>query len=342
MAHRADHETPSSKAARATAPAADSATGASADRPVPDSLTDSWVERAPARARPYLRLARWDRPVGFWLLSLPALMGVALARLDGALAWPDLAWAAVMLFGAAATRGAGCTYNDIVDRDLDAAVARTADRPLAAGVVSVRAAWVFFAAQTAAAFLAFLVLPGAAKLAALAAIPVIAAYPFMKRLTAAPQAWLGLAMSWGALVGFAAAAGRFEASVFVLFAGLWAWTFGYDTIYAHMDREDDTLIGVGSTARLFGDKSRVAVGASYIAAVVLVGLGAWTASGPRPVTALTAGMAAIAFGAPLLRQVRAVDFASPAQCLVQFRANVAAGARLTAALAFGGVLARLL
>ncbi len=329
MAQRAEHN---SSGPTANGPA---------DRPVPDSVTSSWVERAPARARPFLRLARWDRPVGFWLLALPALMGLALARLDGVLAWSDIGWAALMLLGAAATRGAGCTYNDIIDKDLDASVARTADRPLAAGVVSVREAWVFFGVQTAVAFLTFLVLPGVAKLAALAAIPVIAAYPFMKRITAAPQAWLGLAMSWGALVGYAAASGRLDASVFVLFAGLWAWTFGYDTVYAHMDREDDTLIGVGSTARLFGEQSRTAVGVSYGAAVLLVALGAWMAEGPRPVTALTAGMSAIAFGVPLWRQARAVDFTSPASCLAHFRSNVAAGGRLFAALGFGAVLARL-
>jgi len=222
------------------------------DRPIADSAPKGWVERAPQPLRPYLRLARYDRPIGFWLLGAPGWFGVALANVDATLHASDACIALLIAIGAVAMRGAGCTYNDIVDRDLDAQVARTADRPLAAGTVTLRAAWIFLLAQCAVGLGVLLALPRPAQLIALLALPLVAGYPFMKRITWFPQAWLGLTFNWAVLVGFAASAGEIRAEVLVAYAGLAVWTFGYDTIYAHQDREDDALVGVKSTARFFG------------------------------------------------------------------------------------------
>ncbi len=311
--------------------------------PVPaDAAPGGWVQQAPAWARPYLRLARWDRPVGFWLLVLPTFMGLALARADGAYGWGDLGWLALMAVGAAAMRGAGCTFNDIIDREVDAKVARTAQRPIPAGAVTVRQAALFLAAQLGVAFLAFVALPGLAKLVALGALPLAAAYPFMKRITAAPQAWLGLAMSWGFLVAYAAVAGRIDPAALVFFAGLWAWTVGYDTIYAHMDKADDELLGVGSTARLFADKSRIVVTVLYAAATLLTAAGVWLAPGPRPVTALAAAIVVVVLGQDLWRQVRGWNVDDAASCLTAFRANTISGWRLFAATASAPLLAGML
>lgn len=303
------------------------------DAPLADSLPDSWVEQAPEAARPYLRLARWDRPVGYWLLVIPAFAGVLLANAGGGFGGADVGWLALMAFGAAAVRGAGCTFNDIIDKDLDAQVARTAQRPLAAGVLSVRQAWIFLGVQAAAAFIAFLLLPGLAKVMALIALPIIGVYPFMKRIMPAPQAWLAIAMPWGVWVGYAAAAGHVDAATVFLFLGLAAWTFGYDTIYAHMDKDDDAKAGVGSTAQLFGARSRLAVGLSYAVSAGLVGMSVWMAEGPRPVLALVAAMTVLAFGTALSVQVRRVDFDDRASCLAFFRLNTRAGTRLLLMLA---------
>ncbi|MDX1580698.1 MAG: UbiA family prenyltransferase, partial [Alphaproteobacteria bacterium] len=202
------------------------------DRRVADSLPKTWVDRAPAGVRPYLRLARYDRPVGFWLLAIPCWQGLALARVNTGFDPVDLWYFVLFAVGAIAMRGAGCTYNDIVDRDLDAQVARTADRPLAAGTVSLKRAWIFLVLQCLVGFLVLIQLPPAAIYTGLGALALVAGYPFMKRLTWWPQAWLGLTFNWGILVAFAAGTGGFAPEVFLLYASAFFWTLGYDTIYA--------------------------------------------------------------------------------------------------------------
>jgi 4-hydroxybenzoate polyprenyltransferase len=297
------------------------------DRPLADSAPASWVERAPPRLRPFLRLARYDRPIGIWLLAGPSWLGIALANIDGEWRFLDLVYAVLLGIGSIAMRGAGCTFNDIVDKDLDAQVARTADRPLPAGTVSVRDAWLFLATQCAVGLLVLALLPRAAQIAALASIPVVAAYPFMKRITWFPQAWLGIALNWGVLVGFTATTGGAGVELWIVFAALAAWTFGYDTIYAHQDKEDDALVGVKSTARLFGGFSRWAVIASYEVATVLLLVGALVAAirvedEAARYTAAAAGMlTSVVFAIMLVRQVIGVRFDDPASCLAWFRTN---------------------
>jgi len=297
-----------------------------ADRRVQDSLPASWVDRAPRRARPYLRLARYDRPVGFWLLALPGWAGLALAGLADRPVLSDAGYGLLIAIGAVAMRGAGCTYNDIVDRDLDARVARTADRPLAAGTVSLRAAWAFLVAQCLVGLVVLLLLPRAAQAVALASLPLVAAYPFMKRITWWPQAWLGLTFNWAALVGYAASAGGLAAAPAVLYAGLALWTIGYDTIYACQDREDDALIGVRSTARLFGSRAPAWVAGFYAASALLVAAAAALAAGDA-----RAALAAAPFAAHLAWQGARFDPGDGARCLAQFKSNREAGLLLAGA-----------
>ncbi|MGD2133277.1 MAG: 4-hydroxybenzoate octaprenyltransferase [Maricaulaceae bacterium] len=295
-----------------------------ADRPVADTVPRTWVDRAPLRARPFLRLARYDRPIGFWLLAAPGWFAIALANIDGVWRPVELAYLLLIGIGAVAMRGAGCTFNDIVDKDLDAKVERTAERPLPAGTVTMRAAWTFLIAQCLVGFLVLLSLPRPAQVVALAAIPVVAAYPFMKRITWFPQAWLGIALNWATLVGFAATAGRLETAVWPAYLGFAAWTFGYDTIYAHMDKEDDALIGVKSTARFFGEGSRRAIGVSYAlatAGVLLGGILAALGAPNRAVALAAAILAAGVFGGLLALQLRRVDLDDPASALKWFKFN---------------------
>src|SRR6516225_12448001 len=219
--------------------------------------TGNWVDTlAPPRSRPYLRLARLDRPIGSWLLLLPCWWSSALAAgLAHDLRRLPLV-VALFFVGAFAMRGAGCTWNDITDRDLDAMVERTRSRPIPAGEVSVRAALVFLVAQALIGLLVLLQFNGFAVATGIASLAIVAVYPFMKRITWWPQAVLGLAFSWGALMGFAVILGRIDAAALVLYAGSIAWVIGYDTIYAHQDSEDDALIGIKSTALLFGERTK--------------------------------------------------------------------------------------
>jgi len=290
--------------------------GQAEDRPIADSVPKGWVERAPNPLRPYLRLARYDRPIGFWLLGAPGWFGIALANVDATLRASDALVALLIAIGAVAMRGAGCTYNDIIDRDLDAQVARTADRPLPAGTVTLRAAWMFLFAQCAVGLGVLLSLPRPAQLVALLALPLVAGYPFMKRITWFPQAWLGLTFNWAVLVGFAASAGELRTEALVAYAGLAVWTFGYDTIYAHQDREDDALVGVKSTARFFGAHSRLAVGVSYAIAAALI-FASVRLSAPITVAAATGAV----FAGLLAIQVVRVKFDDAASCIAWFRFN---------------------
>ncbi len=238
----------------------------------PDAVPGNWVARAPGFARPYLRLMRADRPVGTWLLLIPCYWGLALAAAAGYGGLHLLGYAALMSIGAYVMRGAGCAYNDIVDRDFDAQVQRTALRPIPAGQISVKQAWGFLVLLSFIGLAVLLQFNRTAILVGLASLALVAAYPFMKRITWWPQAWLGLTFNWGALVGYAAAAGKLDATAFALYAAGIFWTLFYDTIYAHQDTEDDALIGVKSTALRLGEKTRPALGFFFVMTLVLFAL----------------------------------------------------------------------
>ena len=237
---------------------------------VPDSQHRGLVAVLPSALRNYALLARFDRPIGWWLLFWPCTWGVLLA--GGEARWDLIAW---LLAGAIAMRGAGCVYNDIVDADLDRQVARTASRPVASGAVSKRAAWVWLLALCLVGLAVLLQLRWPAQLVALVAVAPVAAYPFMKRITWWPQAWLGLVFSWGALVGWTELRDDGWAVLAALYAGTIAWVIGYDTIYALQDREDDALVGIRSSARAMGARVRGGVALIYAAAVALWALAFW-------------------------------------------------------------------
>src|ERR1700710_3215596 len=235
--------------------------------------TSNWVDtRAPSWSRPYLRLSRFDRPIGSWLLLMPCWWSAALAAgIAGNIRQLPVT---ILLFlvGAFVMRGAGCTWNDITDRDLDARVERTRSRPIPAGQVSVPQAAVFLVVQALIGLAVLLQFNRFAIATGIASLVIVAVYPFMKRITWWPQIVLGLAFSWGALMGFAVTQGRIDAAALLLYLGSIAWVIGYDTIYAHQDAEDDALIGIKSTALLFGARTRRALAAFYATAVVLIGL----------------------------------------------------------------------
>lgn len=303
------------------------------DRRVADSVPTSWVDRAPAPIRPYLRLARYDRPVGFWLLALPCWFGLAAARLETGLGWGDLYYALLFGVGAVAMRGAGCTYNDIVDRDLDAQVARTADRPLAAGTIGVKSAWAFLIVQCLVGLAVLVQLPIPAILTALAALILVAGYPFMKRITWWPQAWLGLTFNWGVPVAGATALGTpFAPEIVLLYVSSLFWTVGYDTIYACQDKEDDALIGVKSSARALGKHVRLGVALSYGGAVLLAG-----AAGVAGGAGLLFALGFALYAAHLARQAVRFDPENGGDCLARFKSNRTAGLLLVGAFLLGGV-----
>jgi 4-hydroxybenzoate polyprenyltransferase len=237
---------------------------------VPDSERRGFIGALPARARPFASLMRLDRPIGTWLLYWPCAFGVALAGVQGR--WDLFAW---FLLGAFAMRSAGCVYNDIVDRDLDKAVERTRSRPLASGRASVRSASILIALLSAIGLVVLLRLNVLAAIVALVSIAPVAAYPFMKRITWWPQAWLGLVFSWGALVGWPAVTGTLDPPAFLLWFGSIAWVIGYDTLYAIQDIEDDALVGVKSSARRLGDKAPLGVAIFYALAILLWGAAIW-------------------------------------------------------------------
>ena len=234
---------------------------------VPDSERVGLIGALPAALRPYASLIRLDRPIGTWLLYWPCAWGVALAGVGGM--WGLFLWLAL---GAFAMRSAGCVYNDIVDRDLDKSVERTRLRPLASGRVSVRTAWTLVVGLSLVGLVVLLQLPRAAQIVALLSLAPVAAYPYMKRITWWPQAWLGMVFSWGALVGWPAVTGTFAPSALWLWLGSIFWVIGYDTLYAIQDIEDDALVGVKSSARRLGGKARAGVALFY--ALALLGWGA--------------------------------------------------------------------
>lgn len=295
----------------------------------PDSLIrdreHDRLARWSAKRRALGEVARWDRPIGAWLLFWPCAWGVALA--PGPLAWWLLP---LFLLGAFAMRGAGCTVNDIVDRELDGHVARTATRPLPSGRLGLKEAVAFVFAQCAVGLVVLMSLNPTAQLVGWLSVPLVVVYPFMKRVTWWPQAFLGIAFNWGALVGYTAATGSLEAPALWLYAAGIAWTLGYDTIYAHQDKEDDALVGIKSTARLFGSRSRVWIAGFYTAMVVLLGAALVAAGAGWPGHA---GLAAVAL--LLARQVGGADFDDGGDCLRRFRSNRDVGFVVFAALLLG-------
>jgi 4-hydroxybenzoate polyprenyltransferase len=296
--------------------------------------TGNWVDtRAPRWSRPYLRLARLDRPIGSWLLLLPCWWSAALA----AGVAHDLSQLplqiALFFVGAFAMRGAGCTWNDITDRDLDARVERTRSRPIPAGQVSVLQAMLFLVAQALIGLAVLLQFNRFAVLTGIASLIVVAIYPFMKRITWWPQIVLGLAFSWGALMGFAATFARIDTTALVLYAGSIAWVIGYDTIYAHQDAEDDALIGIKSTARLFGTRTAQALVVFYGLAVLLIGVALALAGAGLP-----AWIGLAAFAAHLFRQISRLRIGDAALCLRLFKSNRDAGLLLFAGLLVDAVL----
>jgi 4-hydroxybenzoate polyprenyltransferase len=292
--------------------------------------TGNWVDQlAPAWGRPYLRLARLDRPIGSWLLLIPCWWSAGLAAIAAHERGPRLTHLILFFVGAFAMRGAGCTWNDIVDRDLDRRVERTRSRPIPSGQVSVGGAAVFLVAQALIGLLVLVQFNAFAIATGIASLAIVAVYPFMKRITYWPQIVLGLAFSWGALMGWTAAFGSLDVRPLVLYAGSIAWVIGYDTIYAHQDREDDALIGIKSTALLFGDRTKAMLVIFYGLAVGLIGLaGALAGAG----AIFWLGVAV--FAAHLAWQIVRLDIGNPDVCLAVFKSDRDAGLIL-----FAGMIA---
>ena len=282
----------------------------------PDTEYRGLVRLLPNAARPFALLARFDRPIGWWLLFWPGAWGVALA--GGAIdRWDLILW---LLVGAIAMRGAGCVYNDIVDRDLDAQVARTRNRPLASGAVSLKAAWVWLVILCLIGLAVLLRLHLYSGIVAILSLAPVAAYPFMKRITWWPQAWLGLVFSWAALVGWSDIAGTLTVQGLLLYAGSIAWVIGYDTIYALQDREDDALIGVRSSALRMGNHVKSGVAIFYGIALAFWAAAFWQVR-PDPLALVALAPLAV----HLAWQVVSLDLADGASALDRFRSNRFAG-----------------
>ncbi|MGC6328387.1 4-hydroxybenzoate octaprenyltransferase [Rhizorhabdus sp. FW153] len=283
---------------------------------IPDSELRGVAGRLPASIRPFWLLGRFDRPIGSWLLFWPGAWAIALAG-KAFERWDLILWFA---FGSIVMRGAGCVYNDIVDRDLDRKVARTAARPLASGRVGLKAAWIWLLLLCLFGLIVLLQLNLVAAITALASLGAVAAYPFMKRITWWPQAWLGIVFSWAALVGWPAVTGGFGPALWLLYGGSIFWVIGYDTIYALQDIEDDALAGVKSSARALGARARLGIGLCYAIALCLWGAAFWQI---RPQLLGLAALLPLAlhFG----WQLSGLDRHDPADALRRFRSNRFAG-----------------
>jgi 4-hydroxybenzoate polyprenyltransferase len=283
--------------------------------------TGNWVDTAaPSWLRPYLRLARFDRPIGAWLLLLPCWWSAGLAAIAAGKPWPD-PWHCLLFFiGAFVMRGAGCTWNDITDRDLDAKVERTRSRPIPSGQVTVERAMAFLILQALIGLAVLVQFNPFTILVGIASLATVVIYPFLKRVTHWAQIGLGLAFSWGALMGWPAVLGRLDAATLVLYAGTICWVIAYDTIYAHQDREDDALIGVKSTAILFAERTRPMLIAFYSLAVILIGIAGYLAG-----AGIVFGLGLAAFAVQFGWQVRRLDISDPVLCLRVFKTNRDAG-----------------
>ena len=303
--------------------------------PATDIPPASWVDRfAPATLRPYLRLARLDRPIGTWLLLLPCWWSIALASDGDAIVEPSLITLfALFAVGSLVMRGAGCTLNDIVDRDFDGRVARTATRPIPSGDVSVRQATLFLCLQLTAGLMVLSQLNAFTFWVAVASLGLVALYPFAKRYTYWPQLVLGFTFNWGALLGWTAVRGQLDAPAVALYAAGILWTLGYDTIYAHQDKEDDVLIGVKSTALKLGEATRPWLFGFYAGAIAFIALAGYLAGLSL---AFYAGLVLCALH--LAWQAWHVDIHTPADCLATFKSNRDFGLLLTASIIAGQVL----
>jgi 4-hydroxybenzoate polyprenyltransferase len=300
-----------------------------------DIQSGDWLDRsAPAWSRPYLRLGRIDRPIGTWLLLIPCWWGLALATVSvvGPDPWDSLFYAVLFAIGSLVMRGAGCTWNDILDRDFDAKVARTATRPLPSGAVTLRGAYVFLGLQLLAGLAILSFFNTFTILLASASLILVAIYPLMKRITYWPQAFLGLTFNWGALVGWAAVTGSLELPAILIYAAGFFWTLGYDTIYAHQDKEDDVLIGVKSSALKLGDRTGIWLWIFYGIAVLLFDAAFLTAGVRWPAYILLL-LAAL----HLAGQAARVKLDDPADCLARFKSNREAGLLVFAAIVSSGV-----
>jgi len=304
------------------------------DSIVADAVRGHWADRIiPPSLRPYARLARLERPIGWWLLLWPCWWSSVLATDAAGLRFPDFWHLALFLVGAIAMRGAGCTYNDIVDRDLDAQVARTRSRPIPSGQVTARQAAIFLVLQALIGLAVLLQFNSFAIALGVLSLITVAIYPFMKRFTWWPQIGLGLAFSWGALMGWAAIYGSLGWPPLLLYAGGIAWTIGYDTIYAHQDKEDDALIGVHSTARLFGTRTKPLLVLFYGVATLLFAA-AWFTAGVGPVAWLGLAAGAVHLGWQVVR----LDIDNPDNCLMLFRSNEHYGWIVFAGLVADGIV----
>ena len=306
----------------------------SPDARVADALPGHWADRAlPKPLRPYARLMRLERPIGWWLLLIPCWWGLALGQIAWGGGLPSLWFAALFLAGAIVMRGAGCTLNDIADRNFDGRVERTRLRPIPAGQVSLTRAFAFLillcllGLAVLLQFNWFTVFTGAASLI------IVAVYPFMKRITYWPQAVLGLAFNWGALVGWTAVLGSLALAPLLLYAGGVAWTLAYDTIYAHQDKEDDLLIGLKSTALRFGDSTVWWLGLFFFLALALIDAAIWLAGG-----SLIAHMGVVAAAMHAAWQLARFDHANSARCLELFRSNRIFGLIITIGLLLDSLL----
>jgi 4-hydroxybenzoate polyprenyltransferase len=290
--------------------------------------TGNWVDHlAPLWTRPYLRLARFDRPIGAWLLLMPCWWSAGLAAIHAGAPYPN-PWHVILFFiGAFVMRGAGCTWNDLVDRNLDGSVERTRSRPIPSGQVTPKQAFAFMVLLALIGLAVLLQFNWFTVAAGIASLLTVVVYPFLKRVTHWPQVGLGLAFSWGALMGWPALLGRLDAPAFVLYAGSICWVIAYDTIYAHQDREDDALIGIKSTAILFGENTQQMLAVFFTAAVALIGLAGWMAG-----AGLIFALGLAAFAAHLAWQVRRLDISDSALCLRLFKSNRDAGLILFAAM----------
>ncbi|KKC36507.1 4-hydroxybenzoate polyprenyltransferase [Devosia epidermidihirudinis] len=295
---------------------------------VADAQSGNWVDRyAPDWLKPYARLARWDRPIGIWLLFWPCTWGLGLAAVANPLLGFDWIAAILMFFGALLMRGAGCTFNDIVDRDIDMKVARTRSRPIPSGQVTSRDALAFLVAQALLGSVILFQFNRFTVWAGVASLVLVAIYPFMKRVTWWPQAFLGLAFSYGALVGWSSQTGGIAMPALLAYLGTILWVIGYDTIYALQDIEDDALIGVKSTARLFGDHARVIVSGFYAGAYVL-----WLAAGTVAGGGIIFALFSLVAAGILAWQVWTLDVDKPGNALLRFKANHYVGIALVLAL----------
>lgn len=294
-----------------------------------DMPADGWVDKiAPAAARPYLKLMRLDRPIGTWLLLFPCWWSIALASQGP---WPDLWLMALFGIGAVVMRGAGCTVNDILDRDIDGKVARTAARPLASGAITLRGALAFLGLELLIGLMVLVQLNLFSILLGVASLLLVFVYPLMKRITYWPQAWLGLTFNWGALLGWAAVRGDLDWAPVALYAAGFFWTLGYDTIYAHQDKDDDVVIGVKSSALALGERTRPFLFITYALTIGLVA-----------VAGLLAGLSWVFWpllavaGLHLVWQAADSDIDDGADCLTKFRSNRHFGWLLLAAIIAGG------